>query len=129
MRASTLLSRHLHLQRHQIPALWLMQLGVHRGDEDVAGDHRLPLHLQRLEAEQPQLPDRPHDGHVPGIPQRLVLHHIHFAFVGERQGADAAPGVKRLQRAHRGGKSTGSTSLSASTWTGLAPRSTQDGVV
>ena len=49
-----------------------------------------PFTVDRRVVEQPQLADRPHDGHVPRIAQRLVLHASHLALVGERHRADAA---------------------------------------
>ena len=102
--APPLRAGHHDLQRDEVLALRLVQLGVHRGDEEVARHHLLPFTSTRREVEQPELADRPHDGDVARVAERLVLHDVDLALVGERHRADAAAGVERLERAHRLGE-------------------------
>ena len=91
-------------ERHQVMALRLEQLGMHRGDEEIARNDFLPLDLDRFVADESQLADGTHDIHVARIAKRLVLHDVHLALIGERHGADPAAGVEGFQGANRLGK-------------------------
>ena len=78
-----------------------MELRRHGGDEGVARNDHLPLHEDRGVVEEAELPDRAHDGDVPRVPERLVLHRVDLPFEAHRHRGDPAGGMERLERADR----------------------------
>ena len=127
--APDLLAADLDLERDEILPLRLVELGMNRGDEEIAGHDAMALHHDRLVLEETEIPNGAHDGGVARIAQCLVLHHVDLTLIGEGERAIPPPVWKASSVPIGSGNSTVSSSLSASTCTGFPPRNTQEGVV